>query len=112
VLDLLVRDTAKEVRQALAKAVASSPSLPPPTALRPARNDIAVARPILEHSPILDDEALINVVRANAIRYALAVVGREGLLSNDIRNWIAGGMRIRTPAVMPVPPRAGRPGRA
>ena len=79
VLELLVRDMAKEVRQALAQAVASSPSLPPSTALRLARDDIDVARPLLEHSPILDDEALIGVVRANAMQYALAVASREGL---------------------------------
>src|SRR4051794_19165386 len=79
VLELLVRDMAKEVRQALAQAVASSPSLPPSTALRLARDDIDVARPLLKHSPILDDEALIGVVRANAMQYALAVAGREGL---------------------------------
>ena len=35
----------------------------------------------------------------------------RGVLSSDIRNWTSGDMRIWTPAVMPVPPRAGPQGR-
>ncbi len=77
VLLLLVKDVEKEVRRALAEAVADCEELPPDIASRLARDDIEVARPVLERSPVLSDEELIDIVRTNSIQYALAVAGRE-----------------------------------
>lgn len=79
VLDLLVRDVAREVRQSLAQAVAASPNLPEAAALRLIADKIEVAAPILERSPVLTDETLISVVRTNVLQYTLAVAGRERL---------------------------------
>jgi uncharacterized protein (DUF2336 family) len=79
VLELLVRDVAKVVREALAGEVAASPHLPPEIANALARDEIEVARPILETSPVLDDRDLIDIVRTHAMQYALAVAGRERL---------------------------------
>ncbi|HET6519513.1 MAG TPA: DUF2336 domain-containing protein [Geminicoccaceae bacterium] len=79
VLWLLVRDVERTVRQALAETVAASPNLPPAAAERLARDAIEVARPILEQSPALRDEALIEIVRTHAMQYALAVAGRAHL---------------------------------
>ena len=76
VLQLLVRDLAAEVRQALASAVADSVHLPPQTAKQLAGDEIEIARPVLERSPVLTDEDLVRVVRTNAMQYALAVAGR------------------------------------
>ncbi len=77
VLLLLVRDVEKEVRQRLAEAVADCEELPADVASRLARDDIEIARPILERSPVLSDEELVEIVRTNSIQYALAVAGRE-----------------------------------
>lgn len=79
VLQLLARDVARCVREVLAEAVAMSPHLPRETALVLAADDIAVARPILEGSPVLEDADLIRIVRTNATQYALAVAGRSTL---------------------------------
>ncbi|HET6519607.1 MAG TPA: DUF2336 domain-containing protein [Geminicoccaceae bacterium] len=79
ILQLLVRDVAKEVRRSLAETIAGSPNLPPGTAGRLARDDIDVARPMLERSPVLRDEELADIVRTHAMQYALAVAGRESL---------------------------------
>ena len=79
VLELLVRDLALEVRQALASTVAASANLPPHVARRLAGDAIEVAGPILERSPVLTDDDLVRVVRTNALQYALAVTGRERL---------------------------------
>ena len=79
ILELLVRDVEKQVRQTLAEMVAHSPNLPVAIATRLARDDIDVARPILQESPVLDDATLIEIVRTNAMQYALAVAARENL---------------------------------
>ena len=79
VLELLVRDVAKNVRQALAGAVAASANLPHRVARRLARDEFEVARPILQCSPVLSDDDLSEIVRTHAMQYALAVAGREHL---------------------------------
>lgn len=76
VLELLVRDLAVEVRQALALTVAGSAALPPKVAQQLAEDGIEIARPILEQSPVLTDEDLLRVVRTHALQYGLAVAGR------------------------------------
>jgi uncharacterized protein (DUF2336 family) len=79
VLALLVKDLEKKVRQTLAEALAGSPNLPFQIASRLARDDIEVARPVLEQTPVLDDDELGEIVRTHAMQYALAVAGREHL---------------------------------
>ena len=79
VLLLLVRDLEKSVRQALAETVAASPHLPHDVAMRMARDEIEVARLVLERSPVLGDEDLAEIVRTHAMQYAFAVAGREHL---------------------------------
>jgi uncharacterized protein (DUF2336 family) len=77
VLELLVRDVAKEVRKALAEAVATSSEVPPSIVRRLATDAIEVAEPVLRQSPLLTDQDLIEIVRTNAMQYALAVAGRS-----------------------------------
>jgi uncharacterized protein (DUF2336 family) len=79
VLELLVRDLEKNVRQALAEAVAASGNLPHSVATRLARDEFEVARPMLERSRVLSDEDLAEIVRTHAIQYALAVAVRDHL---------------------------------
>jgi uncharacterized protein (DUF2336 family) len=79
VLELLVRDHEKQVRQALAEAVAASANLPHSVATRLARDVLEVAHPMLERSPALGDQDLAEIVRTHAMPYALAVAGRERL---------------------------------
>ena len=78
-LELLVRDMEKSVRQTLAETLAASPNLPHEIATRMAHDDIEVARPLLEHSPVLSDQDLAEIVRTHTMQYALAVAGREHL---------------------------------
>jgi uncharacterized protein (DUF2336 family) len=79
VLHLLVKDLEKSVRQTLAETLASSPNLPHDIATRMARDDIEVARSVLERSPVLSDEDLSEIVRTHAMQYAFAVAGRQHL---------------------------------
>lgn len=79
ILGLLVHDVEAEVRKALAETVAQSRALPPSVAEKLARDDIDIAIPVLEKSPVLTDDVLMDVVRTNALQYALAVAGRENI---------------------------------
>jgi uncharacterized protein (DUF2336 family) len=79
VLELLVRDVEKNVRQALAEAVAASGNLPHGVATRLARDELEVARPMLERSPVLSDDELTEIVRTQAMQYARVVAGRDYL---------------------------------
>jgi uncharacterized protein (DUF2336 family) len=79
VLQLLVRDSEPKVREALAEAVAASPNFPNAVAARLARDDLEVARPVLELSPVLADDDLAEIARTGAIPYALAVARRAHL---------------------------------
>jgi uncharacterized protein (DUF2336 family) len=76
-LHLLVGDVEAQVRRSLAAAAAGSERLPAQVVSRLARDRIEVARPILEQSPLIEDAELIEIVRTNAMQYALAVAGRE-----------------------------------
>ena len=76
-LHLLVGDVEAQVRRSLAAAAAGSEKLPVQVVSRLARDRIEVARPILEQSPLIEDAELIEIVRTNAMQYALAVAGRE-----------------------------------
>jgi uncharacterized protein (DUF2336 family) len=79
VLELLARDTEAKVRQALAEGAGASTSLPRKIALRLARDEIEVARPILMHSPVLTDDDLAEIARTRPAPYALALASRERL---------------------------------
>lgn len=78
-LQLLASDVETEVRRALAQAVASSDQLPAGLLGHLARDRIEVAAPLLEYSPLLKDEELIEIIRTNVMQYALAVAGRKQL---------------------------------
>ena len=79
VLELLVRDPENNVRRALAEAVAASANLPHSVATRLARDELDVARPMLERSPVFSDEDLAEIVHTHAMQYALAVARRKHL---------------------------------
>jgi uncharacterized protein (DUF2336 family) len=59
--------------------VAQSPNLPRSIAMALAGDEIEVARPLLERSPVLDDAGLIEIIRTNSMQYALAAAARAGL---------------------------------
>jgi uncharacterized protein (DUF2336 family) len=76
-LMMLLKDVSVDVRSALATEVAGSKNLPANAVSQLARDDIRVAMPVLQQSPLLDDETLKEIVRTQSMQYALAVAGRE-----------------------------------
>jgi uncharacterized protein (DUF2336 family) len=81
ILDRLVADAVPRVRQIIAETIKSMPDAPAAVVRALAHDEeIAVAGPILESSPLLDDEELLAIVNApRAAGAAVAVARRRGL---------------------------------
>ncbi len=83
ILQFLAKDVEATVKQALTESIAESPNLPGDLAADLASDTIAIARPILERSPVLEDTQLTEIIRSHAMQYALSVAGRE-TISEDL----------------------------
>lgn len=77
-LEVLARDQAVKVREVVAEAVKSITDAPPDMIKRLARDvEIAVARPVLQFSPLLSDDDLLDIISASPPTGALeAIAGR------------------------------------
>lgn len=76
ILRRFVRDEIEAVRLAVAKSVASSPHLPSDVARTLAGDVERVALPILEFSPVLSEDDLVNLLRGSSAAKAAAIAGR------------------------------------
>tara|TARA_Y100000588_G_scaffold152793_1_gene166956 strand:+ start:880 stop:2067 length:1188 start_codon:yes stop_codon:yes gene_type:complete len=79
ILRSLAHDVAITVRQALAESLKSSPNLPKDVAQTLARDVEEVALPILQHTPTLSDEELIEVVASGSELKQTAIAQRPNL---------------------------------
>jgi uncharacterized protein (DUF2336 family) len=78
ILESLAHDAERRVRQALAEHLKECPFLPRQIAVILARDlEDEVALPIIEHSPLLNDDDLISYVRTGAAERQLAVARRK-----------------------------------
>lgn len=73
----LMRDAELRVRRALSETLKDNPDLPADVAAALARDVADVAEPILEHSLVLSDQDLIEIVRTKPKEHQLAVARRE-----------------------------------
>lgn len=79
ILRLVVDGAAERVRRALAVTLKSSPNLPSDVARKLARDIEAIALPVLENSPTLTDEDLIEILQEAEPARQLAIARRETL---------------------------------
>jgi uncharacterized protein (DUF2336 family) len=90
VLETLARDHAVKVRQIVAEALKDSVHAPPAVIHKLARDiEIQVAGPILEHSPLLTDEDLLEIIAAGPIRGALNAIAKRRQLSDKLSDGVA-----------------------
>lgn len=85
VLAIIAEDAAEMVRRALAITLKNSPHLPPRLARALADDIESIATPILEHSPVLTDEDLIDIARAGAANKQIAIASRRTLSRAVVR---------------------------
>ena len=79
IIDLMARDAAAVVREALSTNLKSSHNLPRDVALSLARDIDSVAVPILEYSTVLQDADLVELIRTSPETKQTAIARRETL---------------------------------
>ena len=90
VLETLARDHAVKVRQVVAEALKDSVQAPLAVIQKLARDiEIQVAGPILEYSPLLTDEDLLEIIAAGPIRGALTAIAKHRQLSDKLSDGVA-----------------------
>jgi uncharacterized protein (DUF2336 family) len=90
VLETLARDHAVKVRQIVAEALKDSVDAPVAVIQKLARDiEIQVASPILEHSPLLTDEDLLEIIAHGPIRGALTAIAKRRQLSDTLSDGVA-----------------------
>jgi uncharacterized protein (DUF2336 family) len=85
VLEVLARDQLPRVRQLLAEELKGSDVVPVSVIERLERDDEAVvAAPILEFSPILDDETLLDIIQCAPASDSLAAISNRSNLAESV----------------------------
>jgi len=95
VLETLALDHVDRVRAVLADAVKDLPDAPPEVISRVievlARDTtLSVSGPILEHSPLLADELLIEIIRNEPVAGAIAAISRRQAVSETVSDAVIG----------------------
>lgn len=84
-LEKLATDELPRVRMIVATEIAGCPTVPLALARRLARDaEIAVCGPILEYSPLLSDEDLIEIIATSEAEGAAAAVARRACVSTSV----------------------------
>ncbi|MBL8644254.1 MAG: DUF2336 domain-containing protein [Rhodospirillaceae bacterium] len=91
VLALLVRDQLPRVRRALSDALKYIPDAPRDIVLQLARDpEVSVAAPVLEFSPVLTDEDLIDIIQSSPLTASLIAISRRVNVGEEVSNAIVG----------------------
>lgn len=89
-LETLARDQLPRVRRIIAETLKDVANAPPDIIRRLARDaEIAVAGPVLECSPVLSDEDLLEIISSGPIKGALAAISRRAGVGAEVADVIA-----------------------
>ena len=85
VIEALARDQAVRVRQIVAEALKDAVNAPVAVIQKLARDiEIKVAGPVLEHSPLLSDDDLVEIIANHPIKGALAAIAKRRALASKV----------------------------
>jgi uncharacterized protein (DUF2336 family) len=91
VLEALIHDEAIRVRRIVAETLKRMPNAPASVVQRLARDpELSVAGPVLQYSPILTDQDLLDIIRQLPIPGAAAAIARRERLSLHLADEIGG----------------------
>ena len=98
VLERLANDQLPRVRQLLAEEIKTSNLVPKALVDKLARDvEFAVAAPILEYSPLLADNDLLEIIAQGAIEGALPAIARRAIVTADVADAVVATLDV--PAV-------------
>ena len=89
-LEILARDTLPQVRAIIAEEIKRLDNILKPLIDELARDvELIVAAPILEYSPLLNDDDLLEIISSKPVQGALSAIARREGLSESISDSIA-----------------------
>src|SRR5579859_4404105 len=95
VLETLIQDQAVRVRRVVAETLKDMNTAPAGLIQRLARDpELAVAGPVLQYSPVLTDDDLLDIVRQLPIPGAAAAIARRRRLGPAVADEIGNGMDV------------------
>jgi hypothetical protein len=84
-LEVLAKDTATQIRAVVAETLKDVPDAPPDLVRQLARDaELSVASPVLQFSPLLSDEDLLEIIRGDHAEGALAAVAKRSNVAASI----------------------------
>lgn len=90
ILEILAQDQLPRVRQILAEELKHSSGAPRQIILKLARDiELVVAAPILEYSPLLSDDDLLEIIHSGPVRGGLSAISRRRGVSPPLADAIA-----------------------
>lgn len=90
-LQLLARDQLTRVRQVVAETLKDMAGVAPDVIRGLARDaELVVAAPVLEFSPVLNDEDLLEIIASNPVCGALTAISRRSRVAEAVADAIAG----------------------
>jgi uncharacterized protein (DUF2336 family) len=106
-LQLLARDQITVVRQILAEALKDVANAPPEVIRQLAHDsEVVVASPVLEFSPVLTDEDLLEIIRSCPVAGALSAIGRRKMVTGPVADAISRTDDVEAIAVLLANPSA------
>jgi len=106
-LEKLARDELVRVRRIVAEEIKSCPNIPKRLAVRLARDaELVVCGPVLEYSPLLSDEDLVEIVATTRVQGAIEAIARRREVGGGLADAIVATLDIPAIAQLLANPRA------
>lgn len=85
VLETLARDQTTRVRQILSETLKDVADAPPEVIRRLARDaELVVSGPVLEFSPVLSDDDLMEIIAINPVKGAISAISRRAIVNERV----------------------------
>ncbi len=90
ILDVLAQDQLPRVRQIIAEEIKQCATVPNNIVQRLARDaELIVAAPVLEYSPLLSDDDLLEIVASQPVQGAMSAISRRESVSTTVSDAVA-----------------------
>lgn len=107
VMERLARDTLPRVRAILAEEIKSSPRVPAHIVKQLARDtELMVSAPVLEYSPMLSDEDLIEIIAGAQVEGTLSAIARRSSVKESVADAIVASLDVSAIAALLANPNA------